>query len=109
MPYLKSNIVDLGLPDFFNRLMPLVEVSLQTPVANTLTSGTVTTGTINPGVIWAGNYFQVAAEAIIPVNRASGTGIGGMMQLHFYLDDIFPQSIGRPIFASSPMPGSIGR
>ncbi|MGZ5876564.1 MAG: hypothetical protein ACXWKP_31280 [Bradyrhizobium sp.] len=109
MPYLKSNIVDLALPDFFNRLIPILEVSLQTPVANTLTSGTATTGTINPGVIWAGNTFQVAAEAIIPVNRASGTGIGGMMQLHFYLDDIFPQSIGRPIFASSPMPGSIGR
>jgi hypothetical protein len=109
MPYLKSNIVDLSLPDFFNRLMPLVEVSLQTPVANTLTSGTVTTGTINPGVIWVGDYFQVAAEAIIPINRASGTGIGGMMQLHFYLDDIFPQSIGRPIFASSSMPGSVGR
>ena len=109
MPYLKSNIVDLALPDFFNRLIPILEVSLQTPVANTLSSGTVTTGTINPGVIWAGNTFQVAAEAIIPVNRASGTGIGGMMQLHFYLDDIFPQSIGRPIFASSPMPGSVGR
>ena len=109
MPYLKSNIVDLGLPDFFNRLMPIVEVALQTPVANTITSGTVTTGTINPGVIWTGNYFQVAAEAIIPVNRASGTGVGGMVQLHFYLDDIFPKSIGRPIFASSPLPGSFGR
>src|SRR5882672_4071968 len=109
MPYLKSNIVGLGLPDFFNRLMPIVEVALQTPVANTITSGTVTTGTINPGVIWTGNYFQVAAEAIIPVNRASGTGVGGMVQLHFYLDDIFPKSIGRPIFASSPLPGSFGR
>src|ERR1700730_862794 len=97
MPYLNSNIIDLGLPDFFNRLIPLVEVALQTPVANTLTSGTVTTGTINPGVVWAGNKFQVAAEAIIPINRQSGTGVGGMMQLHFYLDDIFPQSIGRPI------------
>ena len=109
MPYLKSNIVDLGLPDFFNRLIPIVEVALQTPVANTITSGTVTTGTINPGVIWAGDKFQVAAEAIIPVNRASGTGVGGMMQLHFYLDDIVPQSIGRPIFATSSMSGSFSR
>ena len=40
MPYLKSAVVDLGLPDFFNRLIPLVEASMQTPVANTLTSGT---------------------------------------------------------------------
>jgi len=101
MPYLKSNVVDLGLPDFVNRLIPIVEVAMQTPVANTITSGTITTGTINPGVIWAGDYFQVAAEALIPVNRASGTGVGGLVQLHFYLDDIFPRSIGRPIFASS--------
>src|SRR5215470_5353289 len=101
MPYLKSNVRDFGLPDFINRLIPIVEVAMQTPVANTITSGTVTTGTINPGVIWAGDYFQLAAEALIPVNRASGTGVGALVQLHFYLHDIFPRSIGRPIFASS--------
>ncbi len=50
MPYLKSAVIDLGLPDFVNHLIPLVEATLQTPVANTLTSGTLTTGTINPGV-----------------------------------------------------------
>lgn len=109
MPYLKSNIVDLGLPDFFNRLIPIVEVALQTPVANTITSGTMTTGTINPGFIYAADKFQLAAEAIIPINRASGVGVGAMVQLHFYLDDIFPDSIGRPIFARSTMPGSTGR
>lgn len=109
MPYLKSNIVDLGLPDVFNRLLPIVEIALQTPVANTVTSGTMTTGTINPGFIYAADKFQLAAEAIIPINRASGVGLGAMVQLHFYLDDIFPDSIGRPIFARSTMPGSIGR
>jgi hypothetical protein len=40
MPYLKSAVVDLGLPEFINHLIPLVEATLQTPVANTLTSGT---------------------------------------------------------------------
>jgi len=107
MPYLKQNVIDLNLPDVFNRLIPIVEVALQTPVANTVTSGTVTTGTINPGLIYAGDKFQLAAEAIIPVNRASGSGVGGMMQLHFYLDDIFPNSIGRPIFTSSSTPGGL--
>src|SRR6195256_4040648 len=73
MPYLKSSVVDLGLPEFFNHLIPLVEASLQTPVSNTFTSGTVTTGTIQPGIVWVGNTFQVAVEALIPVNRQSGT------------------------------------
>jgi hypothetical protein len=57
----------------------------------------MTTGTVQPGFIWAGQYFQVGAEMIIPTNSLSGHGIGGVVQLHFYLDDLFPNSIGRPI------------
>jgi hypothetical protein len=101
MPYLKSAVVDLGLPDFINHLIPLVEANLQTPVANTLTSGTMTTGTINPGVIWVGNTFQVGIEALIPINRQSGTNVGVIAQLHFYLDDIDPHGIGKPIFGNA--------
>ena len=101
MPYLKSAVVDLGLPDFINRLVPLVEATFQTPVSNTLTSGTMTTGTINPGFIWVGNTFQVGIEALIPINRQSGTNIGVIAQLHFYLDDIDPHGIGRPMFGST--------
>jgi hypothetical protein len=104
MPYLKSSVIDLDLPEFINHLIPIVEFSFQTPVANTLTSGTVTTGTINPGVIWVGNYFQVGVEAVIPVNRQTGSGVGVMAQLHFYLDDIDPRGIGKPIFGGAVQP-----
>jgi len=106
MPYLKSAVIDLGLPDFVNHLIPLVEATLQTPVSNTLTSGTVTTGTINPGVIWVGNTFQVAVEALIPINRQSGTNVGVIAQLHLYLDDIDPHGIGRQIFGNYVQPAS---
>jgi hypothetical protein len=106
MPYLKSAVIDLGLPDFVNHLIPLVEATLQTPVSNTLTSGTMTTGTINPGVIWVGNTFQVAVEALIPINRQSGTNVGVIAQLHLYLDDIDPHGIGRPIFGNYVQPAS---
>jgi hypothetical protein len=106
MPYLKSSVIDLGLPDFFNHLIPLVEATLQTPVSNTFTSGTLTTGTINPGVIWVGNTFQVAVEALIPINRQSGTNVGVIAQLHLYLDDIDPRGIGKPIFGGAVQPAS---
>ena len=106
MPYLKSAVVDLGLPDFINHLIPLVEANLQTPVSNTLTSGTLTTGTINPGVIWVGNYFQFGVEALIPINRQSGSNIGVIAQLHYYLDDIDPQGIGKPLFGGAVQPAS---
>ena len=100
MPYLKSAVVDLGLPDFVNRLVPIVEAQFVTPVANTSDSGTKTTGTINPGIIYVGKMYQVGVEAIVPINRDSGGNVGVMGQLHFYLDDIFPNGIGRPIITS---------
>jgi hypothetical protein len=106
MPYLKSAVVDLGLPDFINHLIPLVEANLQTPVANTLTSGTITTGTINPGVIWVGNTFQFGIEALIPINKQSGSNVGVIAQLHYYLDDIDPHGIGKPLFGGSVQPAS---
>lgn len=106
MPYLKSAVIDLGLPDFFNHLIPLVEANLQTPVANTMTSGTLTTGTINPGIIWVGNTFQFGVEALIPINRQSGSNVGVIAQLHYYLDDIDPHGIGKPLFGGSAQSAS---
>jgi hypothetical protein len=97
MPFLTSNVIDLGLPEFFNHLIPIVETQLTTPAANNFGMSFVTTGTINPGVIWVGNYYQVGVEAIVPVNRFSGHGTGVIAQLHLYLDDIFPTTIGQPL------------
>jgi hypothetical protein len=100
MPYLKSAVEDMGLPDFVNRLIPLVESNLQTQTDN-FNGNERTTGSINPGVIYVADKFQLSGEAIIPVNRTSGAGVGGMGQLHLYLDDIFPDTYGQPLFASS--------
>jgi hypothetical protein len=101
MPYLKSAVYDLGLPDFINRFIPLVEATLQTPVSNTFTSGTLTTGTSIRDFSGVGNTFQFGIEALIPINRQSGTSVGLIAQLHFYLDDIDPRGIGRPIFGNA--------
>jgi hypothetical protein len=94
-PYMECCVKDIGLRPPFSQLIPLVEVAFSTPISRA--PANQTTGTIQPGIIWAGPYFQVGAEAIIPANRQTGHGYGGVVQLHFYLDDIFPRSIGRPI------------
>jgi hypothetical protein len=104
MPYLKSEIIDLQLPAFINHLIPIVEFQMSTPVENNLGNSYVTTGTINPGVIWVGSYFQVGLEAQIPVNAQSGHGVGVLGQLHLYLDDIFPTTIGRPLLGGTSSP-----
>jgi hypothetical protein len=94
-PYLQCCVKDIGLRSPFNGLIPLVEVFFSTPINRIPASQTI--GTVQPGVIWAGQYFQIGAEAILPANRLTGHGFGGVFQLHFYLDDLFPRSIGRPI------------
>jgi hypothetical protein len=108
MPYLKSNVVDLGISDFFNRMIFIVEASMQTPIANAQDSGILTTGTINPGIIWIGRYYQFGVEAVVPVNRVSGADVGIIAQVHIYLDDIFPGSIGKPLFGGSGMARRMG-
>ena len=96
LPYLQCCVKDIGLPPPFSQMIPLVEVSFTTPI-NRITPGVTTTGTIQPGIIWSGTYYQIGAEAIIPVNKQSGPGFGGVVQFHVYLDDLFPRSVGKPI------------
>ena len=56
------------------------------------------TGTFNPGIIWYGRHYQLGLEASVPVNHASGNHTGMFVQLHFYIDDLFPNSLGKPFF-----------
>jgi hypothetical protein len=93
--YLQSNVRDQEFPLFVEQVTPVVEFSFESP---TDPGGGETTGTIDPGLIWSGQYIQVAAEAIVPVNSATGKTVGLIAQLHFYIDDLFPRSLGGPIF-----------
>jgi len=95
--YLQSFVQDVGLREPFNRMVAVVELPLTTGL-NRGASGT--TGTVNPGIIWSGRYAQFAVEAQIPINSRSGKGVGWIAQLHFYLDDLFPKSLGRPLFGN---------
>ena len=101
MPYLKSSAQDLGLPVFVNHLVPVVELNLETQTSN-FDGGELTTGTVSPGVVYIGNKAQLGVEAIVPVNRASGDGVGVIAQLDIFLDDAFPHSpLFRPIFSAA--------
>jgi hypothetical protein len=101
MSYLKSNVQDLGLPDFVNHLIPVVEWNFETQMAN-FNDQERTTGTINPGVAYLGEKIQLSVEAIIPVNSGSGDEIGVVAALHLHTDEIFPNTLGRPLFGAAP-------
>lgn len=98
LEYLEHHVKDVGLGAPFDRMVPLVEWTSTTNL-NRIPNGSVTIGQIAPGLIWAGQYYQIGGELLLPYgNSAQGRGIGGVLQFHLYLDDIFPNSIGRPIF-----------
>jgi len=101
LQYLQSFVRDIGLPAPFNRMIPLVEVPMQTIVQGPLSGQT--TGTVNPGIIWFGRYMQLGFELQIPVNHTSGRSVGVLAQMHFYLDDIAPD-----IFTWTPFHGFLG-
>ena len=66
-------------------------------MANISDQNNRTTGSVNPGIVYVADKVQIGAEAIIPINRVSGEGVGLLAQLNFFLDDIFPTTFGRPV------------
>ena len=96
LQYLQSFVEDIGLAPPFSRMILLVELPFETGLNRG--SGGETAGFINPGIIWVGKYIQRGIEAQIPINNRSGKNVGVLGIIHFLIDDIFPHSLGRPIF-----------
>jgi hypothetical protein len=99
LPYLQSQVRDIGLPRPFRDLIPLTEFSFST--AENRDARGITTGTINPGVLWETPYFQLGAEALIPINHDSGAHVGVVIQMWIFIDDIFPKLFGHPLFGDT--------
>jgi len=96
LQYLQAFVKDVGLGAPFNRMIPLVELALETCLNRGC--GGQTTGTVNPGLIWFGKYLQLGLEAIIPINERTGKNVGVRGLVHLFIDDLFPHSLGRPLF-----------
>lgn len=95
LPYLQSFVKDMGITNPFNHMIPVIEMPMNTCLNGNCAGQT--TGTINPGVIWFSHWGQLALEGTIPVNQRSGNHIGVLFQLHFYFDDMFPNTLGEPL------------
>jgi hypothetical protein len=97
IPYLQQNVKHYDMPEFFGRLIPLVELNWFSPAAGPA-YGLPMTLMAAPGVIYEGDTYQVGLEALVPLNKAAGPHVGVILQVHFFLDDLFPNSLGKPIF-----------
>jgi hypothetical protein len=94
--YLQSFVKDIGLGDPFKRMILVTEFPMETCMSADC-KGQIT-GTVNPGILWCGKLMEFGIAAQIPVNSRSGSSVGVLGLIHLYVDDLFPKSIGGPIF-----------
>jgi hypothetical protein len=94
--YLTSRFRPGKLPqdEPLHQFIPLVEFAFDTP------RGEKTAATMNPGLAYVGSSWQVAAEAIIPLNSEGGHTIGARAHLFLFLDDLLPAIFGKPLLES---------
>src|SRR3984957_20235633 len=98
IPYLQSKVHAFDLPEVIRGLTPVTEFTLSTPAGKSF--GARTTALFAPGVAYAGEGWEFALEALVPASRATGTGVGVTAQLHFALDFLMPDTLGKPLFSS---------
>jgi hypothetical protein len=94
--YLQSQVMDVGLPAPFKDMIPLVEFSTTTN-ENRADRGQ-TTGFAAPGVLWESRFMQIGGEVLIPLNNHTGQHLGGVLNVDIFIDDIWPNVFGHPIF-----------
>jgi len=76
-------------------LTPVVEFQWSSPASQPNQGST--TYLIAPGINYTAETYAVGIEALIPGNKATGSHLGVIAQFHLYFDDLFPNSLGKPI------------
>jgi hypothetical protein len=93
--YLSAQVKDYGLPEFVNRLTPVVELAWFSPASKPTQDTTQYLWGI--GVNYTATTWAVGVEALVPGNRNTGSHVGVIAQFHLYFDDLMPHSLGKPI------------
>lgn len=101
IPYLQSQIRNYDLPPILANVTPLVELGWQSAAGNSTRRPTdnPTQFLLGTGAAWTGQDYAVAAELLWPLNGATGQGLGFIAQVHLYFDDLFPNTLGRPVLS----------
>jgi hypothetical protein len=109
--YMNSHVQEV--PEMFRRLIPAFEAVFSTPVGNLAPyapgefGSNVTTGVVGPSLYYIGKYFEVGVMAQAPINRESGAHIGVLAVIDFFLDDIAPDTLGKPLFGPPQQHGRL--
>jgi hypothetical protein len=100
LPYLQSQVRDMHLGALFGNLIPLVEFTWSSPATGPGAGPgqQPTTWTAAPGVIYLDGPLELGVEALVPLDKAAGTNVGAVALVHLFFDDMFPDSLGKPLF-----------
>jgi len=96
--YLEQNVKDTGMAHPFRDMIPVVEFAMNNPENR---GGGAATGTVNPGILYESRYFQLGAEAVIPINSHTGPNVGFLFNVNIFIDDFWPKVFGHPLFGAS--------
>ncbi len=99
IPYLVSKVATIDLPPFLRGTTPMVEVMYSAPAGPSHKQSQ--TLVVAPGISYSeGRGWELGIEAMIPTNRATGSGLGVIAQVVVQLDYLLPDSVlGQPIFS----------
>ena len=93
------------VPEILRNFIVDIEAQLTTPVSNIGPSvinavpGThETTGTVGPGLYYLAHDYELGIYGAFPINQGSGKHPGVFAIVDFFLDDLFPNTLGKPIF-----------
>jgi hypothetical protein len=103
LQYMNSYVHEV--PEFFRNLIPTFEAVFTSPVSNIGPSAIAsvpgtheTTGVIGPGLYYIAHDYELGIYGAFPINQASGKHPGVYAIVDFFLDDLFPNTLGKPIF-----------
>jgi hypothetical protein len=104
LQYMNAYVHELN-PEFLRHLVFDVEANFTSPVSNIGPSminsipGThETTGVVGPGLYYIAHDYELGIYGAFPINQGSGKHPGVFAIVDFFLDDLFPNTLGKPIF-----------
>jgi hypothetical protein len=105
LQYMNAYVREIDGPEILRHLVLDVEAQFSTNVSNIGPSvinnvpGThQTTGVVGPGLYYLAHDYELGIYGAFPINQASGKHPGVFAIVDFFLDDLFPNTLGKPIF-----------
>ena len=92
LAYLEPEGDEVGRAHLLGRFTPIVEAVYTG--ATSLADGVASVGTASPGLVYKTDAIQVAAVALVPLTKATGRHVGGILQLNIF----FSGRMGEPVF-----------